>query len=245
MKSPTTAVQQIGTEGSFKLETGTIGLQLVATRIIPRNELIISVYYRPAESQTSHTFQVDDNKHVTGPIVEYINHSCDPNCGLVVDTECGVLRIISRKDIDIGETLTIDYCAFENSIKHMPDSCLCGSKHCRGTVTGFSDLSMEDRERYKPFIPDYIKRTHSIEDISPIAELSISQTEIAYDPVANRITSKNPIFVKDTKHLSSYLLQALRLSNSVDATRITIRLLMQKSFLTYPTRLLLKNNFII
>jgi hypothetical protein len=59
----------------------------------------------------------------------YINHSCDPNCGL------HKLVIYARKDIRCGEELTIDYRAIRFPVDYMEFDCLCQSDICIGHVS--------------------------------------------------------------------------------------------------------------
>jgi uncharacterized protein len=64
-----------------------------------------------------------------GSGAEIINHSCDPNL-----TSCimrGHILYISRRPIQRGEELTIDY-RFDKKIGTVP--CRCGAPSCRGTI---------------------------------------------------------------------------------------------------------------
>ena len=71
----------------------------------------------------------------------------------------------------------------------------------------------------------------------------MSHPTLSYDPVANRITSKMPIFINDKKHLSSYFHEAQRLSDSIKATRITIRIIIPKSFYDPAIRFFATNKY--
>ncbi len=51
---------------------------------------------------------------------------------------------------------------------------------------------------------------------------------VAYDPVADRIISKAPVFAGDMSGLSSYIREALRHGESAGATRIAIRAIIPK-----------------
>ncbi len=59
-----------------------------------------------------------------------INHSCDPNCGLIDAT-----TLVARRPISPGERLTYDY-ATSDSCDYDEFRCACGSAWCRGLVTG-------------------------------------------------------------------------------------------------------------
>jgi uncharacterized protein len=77
-------------------------------------------------------YMVDDDA-IYSPIndsdfsdLEYINHSCDPNCGF-----SGQIHLVSIDNIEIGSEITIDYAmCITNNIFAM--SCNCRSGKCRG-----------------------------------------------------------------------------------------------------------------
>jgi tetratricopeptide (TPR) repeat protein len=66
---------------------------------------------------------------VGGSGAEYINHACDPN--LRAQLVRGHILYVSKRAIDPGEELTVDY-------RFAPDAkqvrCRCGSPNCRGTI---------------------------------------------------------------------------------------------------------------
>lgn len=67
------------------------------------------------------------------------NHSCEPN------TAYNGLNLITIRDIDKGEELTLDYATFLD--KNMqPFHCLCGSSNCRGLIIGMPNNSITERE---------------------------------------------------------------------------------------------------
>ena len=71
---------------------------------------------------------IDGAKH--GNISKYINHSCDPNCTVVILFHNGVLipAIISNKPIPAGSFLSISY-GDDYDQAFLP-VCLCGSQKC-------------------------------------------------------------------------------------------------------------------
>jgi SET domain-containing protein len=73
---------------------------------------------------------------VGGNEARYINHSCDPNCEIVVRR--GRVFIDALRDIRKGEELTYDY-AYEreegdDAIAETRYPCRCGAPGCRGTI---------------------------------------------------------------------------------------------------------------
>jgi hypothetical protein len=78
----------------------------------------------------------------------YGNHSCDPNLWML-----DAVTIGTRRRVAAGEELTVDYAVFTaTSGWSMP--CRCGSRLCRGVVTGGdwrrSDLQARDRGPLRP-----------------------------------------------------------------------------------------------
>jgi SET domain-containing protein len=69
----------------------------------------------------------------------YINHSCDPNCAIQ-----GQIVFVAMRDIGVGEELTHDW-ATTDDMDYVLE-CNCGSRECRGTVTG-KDWMKEDLQR--------------------------------------------------------------------------------------------------
>lgn len=96
----------------------------------------------PAVDYHTFLFALDDDHMVDagrgGNIARWINHSCDPNCEVVLDGRR--LFIESIRDIDPGEELAYDY-NFILPVRHTPAMkrrypCTCGSPACRGTMLG-------------------------------------------------------------------------------------------------------------
>ncbi|KAH1005188.1 hypothetical protein HUJ04_006218 [Dendroctonus ponderosae] len=77
---------------------------------------------------------------VYGNIGRYINHSCDPNCSMIITRihdNIPVLGIYACRDIKTGEELSYDYGISDLSggvgeLEPNRTKCLCGSTNCRG-----------------------------------------------------------------------------------------------------------------
>jgi uncharacterized protein len=82
-------------------------------------------------------------------MARYINHSCNPNCGIKE-----LFGIVAMRDISTGEEITWDYAMTENSDWTM--RCTCGSDRCRGVVGAFRMLSEEDKDRYEGYISEWL-----------------------------------------------------------------------------------------
>ena len=138
------------------------GLGAFATRHIPAGTRLVEYAgerLTPAESEARypdepgvrhHTFlfafdyEADDgtwvdvvvDASVHGNAARFLNHSCDPNCDVVVDG--GRLWIETVRDVAAGEELAYDY-AFVLAERHSPAAkrrypCCCGAARCRGTM---------------------------------------------------------------------------------------------------------------
>ena len=82
---------------------------------------------------------------------DFINHSCDPNCGIR-----GSLEIVAMRDIAAGEEITFDYAMSESSDLHM--ECSCSSAHCRRVITGDDWKIPALQEKYAQYFSDYLKQ---------------------------------------------------------------------------------------
>lgn len=79
----------------------------------------------------------------------YVNHSCNPNCGVR-----GEITFVAMRDISPGEEITIDYAMVDNEDYEFV--CRCGSKNCRGKVTGFDWKLPDLQQKYRGFFSRYL-----------------------------------------------------------------------------------------
>jgi hypothetical protein len=84
-----------------------------------------------------------------------VNHSCSPNCGVRLNAT-GACDFVVREQIAIGDELTFDYAMRNYSIEHFPGDCLCGAATCRGSVTGWKDLSAAQKAVYEGEVLPYL-----------------------------------------------------------------------------------------
>src|SRR4030042_1952656 len=72
------------------------GRGLFASRNVKKGEKILTFrFIRKAIKNDHHTLQIDYDKHiVVGRPESYINHSCDPNCGVK-----GLITLIAMRPI--------------------------------------------------------------------------------------------------------------------------------------------------
>jgi len=66
---------------------------------------------------------------VGGSGAEFINHSCDPNIRVLLLK--GHILYMSKRNIQAGEELTVDYNFEKHAEQHM---CRCSAPNCRGLI---------------------------------------------------------------------------------------------------------------
>ena len=72
-----------------------------------------------------------------------INHSCEPNAGIVNDT-----ILVAAKDIHKDEEISFDYSTTMDEGEIWQMECLCGAEKCRGFAADFKTLPRESRKKY-------------------------------------------------------------------------------------------------
>lgn len=103
-----------------------------------------------------HAIQIDEHHwQESSGNARYINHSCDPNCGV-----SGLNTIVAMRDIKKDEELTWDYDMTEDSDWRM--ECQCGSPICRKTIGAFSLVPEHIRAKYKDYISDWLVNKYSL-----------------------------------------------------------------------------------
>ncbi len=83
---------------------------------------------------------------------EMLNHSCEPNCGLI-----GSQILVAMRDIEPGEELSFDYAMCDAS-DYDEFACLCEFPTCRGVVTGMDWRNPELQSKYSGYFSPYLIR---------------------------------------------------------------------------------------
>lgn len=144
-------------EGIELRSTGAKGEGVFATRILlPGETVLVGFILKDVAGNHSHATQVAADRWVQhGGLNSKLNHSCDPNCGVRLNT-AGAFDFVARKEIQVDEELTFDYATRNYIIEHFPSICQCGAKDCRGSITGYKDLPQNFKDRYSGFIAPYL-----------------------------------------------------------------------------------------
>jgi len=102
------------------------------------------------------SIQVDENLYLVSADTpepgDMLNHSCEPNCGLV-----GGTLLVAMRDIAPGEELTFDYAMCDAS-DYDEFTCLCSEPTCRGTVTGSDWRDPVLQAKYHGWFSPYLVR---------------------------------------------------------------------------------------
>jgi len=90
-------------------------------------------------------------------IDDYVNHSCDPNCG--AREESSTVVLIALQDIHAGDEITFDYSTCMLDEPWLLE-CACGSARCRGRISRFHALPPSVKARYLALcvVPTFVAR---------------------------------------------------------------------------------------
>ncbi|MET8518170.1 SET domain-containing protein-lysine N-methyltransferase [Streptomyces sp. NPDC005077] len=133
------------------------GEGVFATRPFRIDEAVmVGVIDRELDRNHSHASQVGAERFVLhGGLVPKVNHSCEPNCGIRLNSS-GAHDFVARAPITAGEEITFDYAMRNYSVDYFAARCRCGARHCRGRITGWRDLPTRRKADYHGFVAPYL-----------------------------------------------------------------------------------------
>jgi uncharacterized protein len=107
----------------------------------------------PEVDFTDYHLQVGEDAYIgpSGEADDYVNHSCQPNCGFQ-----NGLNLVAIRDIAVGEELTWDYSTAIDEDEFAGFPCSCGAAACRMTVRSFRHLPADVRQRLRPWLLPYL-----------------------------------------------------------------------------------------
>lgn len=79
----------------------------------------------------------------------YLNHRCEPNCGIR-----GQITFVAMRNIKRGEELTIDYAMTDNGGE--PMTCHCGIPSCRNVIRGTDWKRADLQKKYRGYFSAYL-----------------------------------------------------------------------------------------
>lgn len=107
-------------------------------------------------SNHSHASQISKTKFgFHQGLSSKFNHSCSPNCGIVVN-DTGGHNIVAMCDIAAADEATYDYAMRNYRIEHFAGQCVCGHANCRGSITGWQDLPQHRKDDYAGYVAPYL-----------------------------------------------------------------------------------------
>ena len=87
----------------------------------------------------------------------FVNHSCDPNCGVLVRADERQIEVRALRPIAAGEEITFDYAMCDAS-DYDEFSCMCGVPTCRQVVTGADWRDPVLQAKYSGWFSPYLAR---------------------------------------------------------------------------------------
>lgn len=101
----------------------------------------------------NHTIQIGKSKwRDSKGLARFINHSCEPNCGIR-----GLYKVVAMRPIEKGEQITWDYEMTEKS-DWWKMKCKCGSTLCRKVIGNYSNMPRKVRQKYKGYISAWLTK---------------------------------------------------------------------------------------
>ncbi|MFM8734022.1 MAG: cyanophycin synthetase [Pirellulales bacterium] len=143
---------------SVEVRVGRLGRSVVATADIPAGQTVLKTWGQPVAQRTRHTIQVDRQTHIVPDgVAVFVNHACEPSCGVVIRSGVQEIEIRALRPIAAGEEITVDYETFEEEVVHLGGPCRCGAAKCRGRVAGYRHMPADVKARYGAFIAEYLR----------------------------------------------------------------------------------------
>jgi hypothetical protein len=141
-----------------EVRDGRDGRSVFATRSLAAGETVLKAWGPELSKRIRHSMQVDADTHVLPDgVIVLVNHSCDPNCGVLIRSGVKEMEVRALRPIAAGEELTFDFDTFEYEIEHSGGQCGCGSAKCRGRIAGYKHLAAEVKSRYGEYIAEYLR----------------------------------------------------------------------------------------
>ncbi|HEY5813526.1 MAG TPA: SET domain-containing protein-lysine N-methyltransferase [Terrimicrobiaceae bacterium] len=119
------------------------GIQLQATRFIPKGSVVLDFSDAIESVQTYQTVQTGNHRHVLHETLAKLNHSCAPS--LIVDTRKRECR--AARNIQPGDELNFFYPSTEWTMDE-PFACSCASPQCIGQIQGAAFLKRSQLTPY-------------------------------------------------------------------------------------------------
>jgi SET domain-containing protein len=146
-------------------DAGGKGRGLFATSRITKDDAILSFRGRERwiwgipEELWEYSFQVDYDRYIVprkGSHGWFLNHSCEPNSGIL-----GRTSIVALSDIAKGEEMTIDY-STNVGWDGFAMECRCGERNCRRVIKSYRYLTDKNKRSYGKHVSPYLLESRKI-----------------------------------------------------------------------------------
>ena len=139
------------------------GYGVVAAQPSAAGDVLLPVNGTVTARPSRYSIQIDDDLHIDlGTDVRFedtvvrqpwrfLNHSCEPNAAY------RARAFVALRSIQAGEAVTYDYDTTELDMA-VPFDCRCGSSRCRGRISGFAHLPLDEQLRLRPLLADHLMR---------------------------------------------------------------------------------------
>lgn len=122
----------------------------------PLETVMIGVIDRRLTKNQPEACQIGEGRFALhAGVIRLVNHSCDPNCGISVNSS-GAHDFVARRAICPGEELCFDYAMRNERVEYFAEECSCGAEECRGEITGWSGLDGDTKARYRGFVAPFL-----------------------------------------------------------------------------------------
>lgn len=113
----------------------------------------------PLAPKDDYYLQIAPDKYLgpSGDFDDFVNHSCNPNCGIHIVGDRAFLKSLYL--ISANTEVTFDYSTTsDEDPKSWSMPCQCGVYGCRKTISGFQELDKTTKDRYKKLgiVPKYL-----------------------------------------------------------------------------------------
>ena len=141
------------------VKTKKYGKGVFADKLIKKGEIVATfdgkIYDDDFDDWTpdllNHTIQFAKAKwRDSKGVARYLNHSCDPNCGIKK-----LFKVVAMRDIQPGEEITWDYEMTEKS-DWWKLKCKCGTPICRKVIGNYRNMPRKIRQKYQGYISDWL-----------------------------------------------------------------------------------------
>jgi SET domain-containing protein len=146
-------------------DAGDKGRGVFAPAAITKGDAVLSFRGRERwiwdipEELWEYAFQVDYDRYIVsrrGSHGGFLNHSCEPNSGVL-----GRTSIVALRDIPKGEEITIDY-STNVGWDGFAMECRCGELNCRRVIKSYKYLIDKNKRSYGKHVSPYLLESRKI-----------------------------------------------------------------------------------